>query len=175
MVIGAIAAFAVTHASGSYALGAVSGALAGAAMGALFGFLTLPLMSNQVATGLALTMFGLGLSALIGQSYSGISLGQFPKVDIPLLSDLPFIGPLLFGQDCFVYLSVAFVAGVAYFLSRTREVSCFGPLGRTTTRRMRSATRWSAFAILRSCSEALLRGLAARTFRSCRRRSGSRR
>jgi ABC-type uncharacterized transport system permease subunit len=120
MVIGAIAAFAVTYGTGSYVLGAVAGAIAGALMGGLFGILTLSLMSNQVATGLALTMFGLGLSALIGQSYSGISLGQFPKVDIPLLTDIPFIGPLLFGQDAFVYLSIALVAGVAWFLVKTR-------------------------------------------------------
>ncbi|WP_072395171.1 ABC transporter permease [Hyphomicrobium sp. CS1GBMeth3] len=120
MVIGAIAAFAATYATGSYFLGGIAGALAGAAMGGLFGVLTLTLMSNQVATGLALTMFGLGLSALIGQSYSGISLGQFPKVDIPVLTDLPFIGPLLFGQDAFVYLSIALVLGVAWFLTKSR-------------------------------------------------------
>jgi simple sugar transport system permease protein len=120
MVIGAIAAFAVTYGTGSYVLGAFAGALAGAAMGGLFGILTLSLMSNQVATGLALTMFGLGLSALIGQSYSGISLGQFPKLEIPFLSDIPFIGPLLFNQDGFVYLSIALVAGVAWFLSKSR-------------------------------------------------------
>lgn len=120
MVIGAIAAFAATYGTGSYLIGGVAGALAGAAMGALFGVLTLTLMSNQVATGLALTMFGLGLSALIGQAYSGISLGQFPKVDIPLLSDIPFIGPLLFAQDAFVYVSIALVLGVAWFLTRTR-------------------------------------------------------
>jgi len=120
MVIGAIAAFAVTHGTGSYVLGAFAGALAGATMGALFGLLTLTLMSNQVATGLALTMFGLGLSALIGQSYSGVSLGQFPKVHVPFLSDLPVVGPILFGQDIFVYLSIALVAGVAWYLANTR-------------------------------------------------------
>jgi len=120
MVIGAIAAFAVTYGTGSYVLGAVAGAIAGALMGGLFGVLTLSLMSNQVATGLALTMFGLGLSALIGQSYSGISLGQVPKLHIPFLSDIPFVGPLLFGQDAFVYLSIALVAGVSWFLVKSR-------------------------------------------------------
>lgn len=120
MVIGAIAAFAVTYGTGSYLLGGIAGAIAGALMAGLFGILTLTLMSNQVATGLALTMFGLGLSALIGQAYSGISLGQFPKVYIPFLSDIPFVGPLLFGQDAFVYLSIALVAGVSWFLAKTR-------------------------------------------------------
>jgi ABC-type uncharacterized transport system permease subunit len=120
MVVGAIAAFAVTYGTGSYLLGGLAGALAGAAVGGLFGVLTLSLMSNQVATGLALTMFGLGLSALIGQAYSGISLGQFPKIYIPLLADIPFVGPLLFNQDAFVYLSIALVAGVAWFLAKSR-------------------------------------------------------
>lgn len=120
MVIGAIAAFAITHGTGSYVLGGIAGALAGAAMGALFGLLTLTLMSNQVATGLALTMFGLGLSALIGQSYSGISLGKFPPIHIPVVSDIPVVGPLFFGQDIFVYISIALVAAVSWFLSATR-------------------------------------------------------
>ncbi|MFC3694115.1 ABC transporter permease [Chenggangzhangella methanolivorans] len=120
MIMGAIAAFAGTVGTGSYVAGILIGALAGAAMGGLFGVLTLTLMSNQVACGLALTLFGLGLSALIGQSYSGISLPQFPRVDIPLLTDIPFLGPLIFGQDALVYLSLALVAGVAWFLARTR-------------------------------------------------------
>lgn len=120
MIMGAIAAFAGTVGTGSYVAGILIGALAGAAMGGLFGVLTLTLMSNQVACGLALTLFGLGLSALIGQSYSGISLPQFPRVDIPLLTDIPFLGPLIFGQDALVYLSLALVAGVSWFLAKTR-------------------------------------------------------
>jgi ABC-type uncharacterized transport system permease subunit len=120
MIVGAVAAFAGTVGTGSYVLGILIGALAGAAMAGLFGVLTLTLMSNQVACGLALTLFGLGLSALIGQSYSGVSLPQFPRVDIPVLSDIPFIGPLIFGQDALVYLSFALVGGVAWFLTSTR-------------------------------------------------------
>ena len=120
MIVGAVAAFAGTVGTGSYVLGILIGALAGAAMAGLFGVLTLTLMSNQVACGLALTLFGLGLSALIGQSYSGISLPQFPRVDIPVLSDIPFLGPLIFGQDALVYLSFALVGGVAWFLTSTR-------------------------------------------------------
>lgn len=120
MIMGAIAAFAATLASGSYVVGILAGAAAGAAMGGLFGLLTLSLMSNQVATGLALTLFGLGLSALIGQSFSGASLPQFPRVHIPVLTDIPFVGPLIFGQDALVYLSIALVLGVTWFLARTR-------------------------------------------------------
>ncbi|MGA0533873.1 ABC transporter permease [Hansschlegelia sp. KR7-227] len=120
MIVGAVAAFAGTYGSGSYVVGILAGALAGATMAALFGLLTLTLMSNQVATGLALTLFGLGLSALIGQAYSGVSLPQFPRLDIPVLTDIPFVGPLIFGQDALVYLSLALVAGVAWFLTKTR-------------------------------------------------------
>ena len=120
MVMGAIAGFAGTIGSGSYVAGAIAGAAAGALMALLFGFLTLTLLANQVATGLALTLFGLGLSALIGQSYSGLSLGGFPRLHIPVLSDIPLVGRLLFGQDLFVYLSIALTALVGWGLAATR-------------------------------------------------------
>ncbi|MEZ5923462.1 MAG: ABC transporter permease [Hyphomicrobiaceae bacterium] len=120
MIIGAIAGFAATIETGSYVPGLLAAMLAGALMALLFGVITLSLLANQVASGLALTLFGLGLSALIGQPYSGKSAGAFPHLYIPGLSDLPLIGPLVFGQDGMVYLSLAVVAGVAWFLHRTR-------------------------------------------------------
>ena len=89
-------------------------------MAALFGILTLTFRANQVASGLALTMFGLGLSALWGQAYSGRSAPPFPRLHVPGLTDLPFVGKLLFGQDGLIYLSFAMVALVAWVLSRTR-------------------------------------------------------
>jgi simple sugar transport system permease protein len=89
-------------------------------MAALFGVLTLTLRANQVASGLALTMFGLGLSALWGQGYSGLSAPAFPRLNLSLLSDLPFVGKLLFGQDGLIYLSFAMVVAVAWVLDRTR-------------------------------------------------------
>jgi simple sugar transport system permease protein len=120
MIIGAIAGFAVTIAMGSYVLGIVAAMLAGVVMAALFGVLTLTLRSNQVASGLALTMFGLGLSALWGQGYAGKSTGAFPRVHLPLLSDLPVLGPLVFGQDILVYLSLVLVAATVWFLENSR-------------------------------------------------------
>ena len=120
MIMGAVAAFAASVATGSATFGVVSAMIAGAAMAALFGVLTLTLMSNQVATGLALTMFGLGLSALIGQSYSGMSVPTFPRLDIPVLSSLPVVGRLLFARDALFYLSIVLVAGTACVLSATR-------------------------------------------------------
>ncbi len=82
--------------------------------------LTLTLVSNQVATGLALTLFGLGLSALLGAGFVGSPIQPLPKLAIPGLSTIPVLGPVLFGQDALVYLSVALTLGTAWFLKRTR-------------------------------------------------------
>jgi simple sugar transport system permease protein len=120
MILGAIAGFSVTLYSGSYLAGIIAAAAAGAVAAFLFGVLTQVLMANQVATGLALTIFGLGLSALWGQGYSGESTVPLAKIHIPLLSDIPIIGPLLFSHDPLVYLSIILVAGVAWFLAKTR-------------------------------------------------------
>jgi ABC-type uncharacterized transport system permease subunit len=120
MIMGAIAAFATAVATGSEVLAILAGAGAGLLLSLIFGVLCVYLQSNQVATGLALTIFGLGLSALIGHSYVGKTFGGLAKLDIPGLSDIPVIGPLIFGHDALVYLSVVSVALVACFLNRTR-------------------------------------------------------
>ncbi|HHZ76606.1 MAG TPA: ABC transporter permease [Rhodospirillales bacterium] len=120
MIVGAIAAFAVGVTTGSAALAILGGATAGIGMALIFGILTLNLMANQVATGLALTLFGLGLSALIGHSYVGIPFSGLPLLQIPFLSGLPLIGPIIFGQDIMFYLSVASVVLVSILLNKTR-------------------------------------------------------
>ena len=120
MIIGAIAAFAVAVSSGNATLAVIAGALGGTAMALIFGVLTLWLLSNQVATGLALTIFGIGLSALIGHAFIGTTFAGLPRLDISGLSDLPVVGPLLFGQDALVYLSVGSVVAVTWFLNRSR-------------------------------------------------------
>jgi simple sugar transport system permease protein len=120
MLAGAVTAFAATVATGNLALGVFAGASAGVALAFLFGVLTLTLVSNQVATGLALTIFGVGLSALVGSGFVGIPVAPLPKLSLPGLSDLPVAGPLLFGHDALVYLSVLLTVGVALFLKRTR-------------------------------------------------------
>ena len=120
MLVGAIAAFAVASSTGSGLAGIVAGAAAGTIMASVFAFLTLTLLANQVATGLALTIFGIGISALIGASYVGFALEPLPKLAIPVISDIPVIGPILFGQDFLVYLSFVMIVAVAWFLSRTR-------------------------------------------------------
>lgn len=120
MLIGAVTGFAVTTTTGQPALGILAAILAGMAMALIFAVLTLVLMANQVATGLALTIFGVGLSALVGADFVGHPIAPLPKLSLPVLSDLPVIGPLLFGQDALVYLSVAMTFGVAWFLARSR-------------------------------------------------------
>lgn len=120
MVMGAVAGFAVTNVTGSPLLGILGGLFAGAAVSLLFGFVTLTLVANQVASGLALTLFGLGLSGLIGEAYVGTPGLRLPALDLPGLTDLPVVGRILFGQDVLVYLSFALVAAVSWFLFRTR-------------------------------------------------------
>jgi ABC-type uncharacterized transport system permease subunit len=120
MIVGALGGFAGMMATRSVVVSIVAAMLAGAVMAALFAVLVLTLRANQVASGLALTMFGLGLSALAGQGYSGLSAPAFPHLHIPGLTELPFVGKLLFGQDLLVYLSLALVLGVAWTLKRTR-------------------------------------------------------
>jgi len=120
MLVGAVCGFAVTVQTGSPVTGFLVAALAGAATASLFAVLTLFLLANQVATGLALTLFGVGLSALIGQGFVGIPLEGLPKLHIPGLTDLPVVGQALFGQDIMVYLAVAAVPMVHLFLYRSR-------------------------------------------------------
>jgi ABC-type uncharacterized transport system permease subunit len=120
MIIGAIAAFATAVSTGNEFLAIIAGAGVGMLIALIFGVLTVYLQSNQVATGLALTIFGLGLSALIGHSYVGKTFDGLAKLNIPGLSDIPVIGPVLFGHDALVYLSVVSVAIVAWVLTRTR-------------------------------------------------------
>jgi len=120
MVIGALAAFAVLIKTGSLLAAILAASAAGVGLAALFGLLTLSLSANQVAAGLALTMFGLGLSALCGQGLSGLTAPPFPRLAIAHLSDLPWLGKVLFAQDGLIYLSLALAAAVALVLERTR-------------------------------------------------------
>ena len=121
MLVGAIAGFAAASETGyGAAAGLPAGALAGAATAMIFAFFTLSLAANQAACGLALTIFGIGLSAFIGQNYISYSLPGLKPIAIPLLSDIPLLGPVLFKQDAVVYLSLLAYAAVTWTLSRTR-------------------------------------------------------
>jgi ABC-type uncharacterized transport system permease subunit len=120
MIIGAVCAFAAAQASGSPFIGVLAGILAGAAFSLLFGFLTLTLVANQVATGLALTILGLGVSGMVGESLVGVPGVKLAPIAIPVLADIPIVGPLFFKQDIIFYLSIALVVGVNWFLFKSR-------------------------------------------------------
>jgi ABC-type uncharacterized transport system permease subunit len=120
MIMGAACGFAGAHFTGSVMVGAVAGMLAGMFMSALFAVLTLGLAVNQVAAGLALTIFGVGLSGLIGAGFVGERIETAPHLYLPFLTDIPFLGKIAFGQDGFVYASLALVIGIWWFLYRTR-------------------------------------------------------
>ncbi|KRS18779.1 ABC transporter permease [Roseovarius indicus] len=120
MITGAICGFAVAVETGSPLLGFVLAAFGGAVLALLFALLTQFALANQVASGLALTLFGLGLSSLMGQGYVGIKPPPTPKLDIPVLSDLPFIGRVVFSHDLMVYFGLALVAAVWATLKYTR-------------------------------------------------------
>src|SRR5262249_3345545 len=118
--VGAACAFAGAYLSGSTLVGALCGILAGAAMAAIFAVLTLALAANQVATGLALTILGVGLSGLVGASFVGERIAGAPHLYVSGLTDLPLVGRVLFGQDALVYGSLALLAAIWWFLYRTR-------------------------------------------------------
>ncbi|PZR00727.1 MAG: ABC transporter permease [Cereibacter sphaeroides] len=120
MIIGAVCGFVAAVHSGSPLVGFIGGAAAGAALSLIFAFLTQVLLANQVATGLALTLFGLGLSSLIGQGYNGIKPPPTPDVPMGQLKDIPVLGRILFDHDPMVYVSILIIAAVWYFLRYTR-------------------------------------------------------
>ncbi len=120
MLVAAIAGFAATVGTGSATLGLVAGAAAGALMAAAFGGLVIWLNTNQVATGLALSLFGGGFSAFVGADFVQARIGQRPAFSVPFLADLPFFGPAFFRQHPMVYAAVALAFGLAWFLYRSR-------------------------------------------------------
>jgi ABC-type uncharacterized transport system permease subunit len=120
MLVAAVLGFSAVHWTGSYELGFVAGAAAGALLATFFGGLTLGLLTNQYATGLALTLFGAGLSAFIGQPLQGVTLPPRAHDAIPVLSGIPLIGPALFSHHWLVYGALALTGVVAWFLFRSR-------------------------------------------------------
>jgi general nucleoside transport system permease protein len=120
MIVGAAYGFGGAYLSDSIAVGALCGIAAGVTLSMIFGILTLGLAVNQVATGLALTIFGIGLSGLIGAKFVGERITPAAHLHLAFLTDIPGVGGILFGEDAFVYISVALIIGVWLFLYRTR-------------------------------------------------------
>ncbi|OYW60559.1 MAG: ABC transporter permease [Bosea sp. 12-68-7] len=119
MLCGAVAGFAVAFSTGSTMLGLLAAVMAGVATAMVFAVLTLSLTANQVATGLALTIFGIGASSLIGAGFVGRTITRLGPVFPAALSEHPWLRAV-FGHDIVVYLSLALVIGVSLFLRRTR-------------------------------------------------------
>jgi general nucleoside transport system permease protein len=120
MLVAAVVGYAIAVHTGNDWVAFCGGAVAGALLAALFGVLAIWLNTNQVATGLALSLFGVGFSAFIGQPYVQEKLTERAQFAIPVLADIPFIGPALFRQHPMVYLAVALTVGLAWFLYRSR-------------------------------------------------------
>ncbi|MGJ8527336.1 ABC transporter permease [Maritalea sp.] len=120
MIMGAVGGFAAANLTGNPWLGVLVAIIFGAITSLAFAFLTLSLAANQVATGLALTILGLGLSGLLGEPFVGQAGVKLTNISIPVLTDLPIVGPLLFGQDPIFYMSIALVIGVSWFLFNSR-------------------------------------------------------
>ena len=120
MLVGAVVAFIVAATTKSPWLGVLAGMLAGAALSLIFAFVTLSLQANQVASGLALSLFGIGLSAFIGLEYVSVVIAPIKPLVVPGVTDLPVIGALLFGHSPLVYLSLALFGLIQWFLFHSR-------------------------------------------------------
>ena len=122
MLMGALAGFAVMNWSGNAFIGTGGALLAGAAMGLIHAFLTITLNANQVVSGLALTLFGTGLSAYLGRDLVGKrATDRFTDLHIPVLGDIPYVGEILFQQNLLVYASYLFVPFCWWYIYRTRQ------------------------------------------------------
>ena len=121
MLVSAVVGYAAAVHSGSDLLAFGAGALAGALLSAVFGWLVIWLNTNQYATGLALSLFGAGFSAFIGQPYTRERLGERAQFDIPFLSDIPLIGPALFKQHPMVWVAIALTIGLMWWLNKSRS------------------------------------------------------
>ena len=121
MIMGSVTAFGVAYTTGNVWLAVLLAALAGGILALLHAFASITLKVNQVVSGLAITMLGLGVSGIMGKQYIGQPLEVgFSSLDLPILSDLPIIGPLLFQFDPLVYISILLVPALWFVLYRTR-------------------------------------------------------
>jgi general nucleoside transport system permease protein len=120
MLVAAVAGYAAAVHSGSDVLAFAAGATAGAVLASVFGVLVIWLSTNQYATGLALSLFGVGLSAFVGQPYTRERLGERAQFDVPVLADIPFIGPALFKQHPMVWITVVLAIGLTWWLAKSK-------------------------------------------------------
>ena len=122
MLIGAMAAFSVTVATGNGWLGIAAAMLAGGALSMLHGVVTIHFQADQVVSGLALTFLGVGLALVLGEGLSKAgTISLLPKLTIPVLSQIPVIGPIFFtNQSVLVYVGYVLVPFSWFYINRTR-------------------------------------------------------
>ena len=120
MLMGACFGFIAAAETGSEAIGVLSGALAGGSLSLLFAVMVINRRANQLATGLAITMLGAGITSWAGRSYVGVSIDGLDQISIPLLSRIPIIGEALFNQDILAYIAYALGPVLWFVLFRSR-------------------------------------------------------
>ena len=121
MIIGAVSGFVIGVETNSALLGIIGSAIGGALLSSLFAFIVLVMKANQVASGLALTIFGLGIAALLGHPYTGIAPPKFQSFSIPILENIPMLGIMFFRHDFIVYFSLIASVITWYFLKYSRR------------------------------------------------------
>ena len=121
MIMGAVSGFIIGVETGSAFSGLIGSAVGGALLSSLFAFIVLVMKANQVASGLALTMFGLGIAALLGHPYTGIAPPKFQSFSVPFLEDIPGLGVMFFQHDFVVYFSLIAAIATWYFLKYSRK------------------------------------------------------
>lgn len=126
MLVGAVMGFMVGNATNQPILAIIAAGLGGALMSFIYAFLTVSLRTNQVVTGLSITILGTGISGFIGQSLVGEVLSPefkmfFTEIEIPILSQIPYIGQLLFHHNIFVYLGIITAIAMGIYLSHTQK------------------------------------------------------
>ncbi len=120
MALGAALGFLITYTSGNHALGFVGAALGGAGIALVFATVVLGFAANQVAAGLAIGILGLGLSSLFGKSFESLTITGLPKLGLPLLSQLPIVGPSLFVQDIVVWATLFLAVAIWAVLNHSK-------------------------------------------------------
>lgn len=120
MLVGACTSVMVTFQTGNAAVGVLSALAAGAVLGLFHALMSIYFKANQVATGIAMTIFGAGLSAFLGASYVGKQIQNIGPYKVPVLSDIPVVGPIFFSHDVLVYGTYLLVPALAFFLYRTQ-------------------------------------------------------
>lgn len=164
MLMGAIMGFVAAYNTGDPVIGFLGAAAAGATGSLIFAFLTVSLRANQVVTGLTLTIFGSGFASFMGKSYVGLVVPKevkafFAPVEIPLLSDIPFVGPILFERDVFVYFGYLMVALVTVYLYRTRAGLNLKAVGESAASSDASGVNVTLYKYAHTCAGGALCGL----------------